>query len=378
MRPIFPQVALCAVLVFISARMCAQTSFPPECNDELQFRSAWPKHPDTLRFWVKGSANYRDITVQDATGRALVAPFRVESPYYTHVFEYPRVLGEMVITATGSGAPLVERLELTGDLQSMPKRGEEFSILAYGCLEPFDVKKRRPDSFVEFDNNMPGSNMLVALRAISNGESLQGQFVKPEDTGIWSPCEFTRAPQLPPPAAVITTGDQVYVDAGYETKPCKFKDRRHPVSAWQVKKQPMPLPHMRDTTAYHAHLDAMYRSFSGFEPLQDVLERLPQAHVWDDHEIRDGWGSQLDEYFADGRMNPELAGHFNAAKKAFIAHQSSYGPAYDAVDDARSRLYRSFNIGPVQCFAFDLRSYRDADRRTVIGDEQWRAFHTWR
>jgi hypothetical protein len=371
---------IACTLLFLSADLVAQTHFPAECNDELQIRSAWPKHPDTLRFWVKGSATYRDITVQDGSGRTLVTPFRVDPPYFTYVFEVPRIIGELVVTSVGNGSPLDEHLMITEDLQRMPRPGEGFAIMAYGCLEPFEVD--RDSSVVTNDGAVDGYSMLRAFLSVSSTHTLHTLSERRSETraGVWQPWQLRNAPISNRPVAAIATGDQVYVDAGYEVDPVKMLPTPHPLSAWECKAQPMPLPgFLNDTLAYTKHMDNMYRAAGSFPDLNSALVQLPGLNVWDDHEIRDGWGSQGDEYLND-RMNPDLAPFFRIAQDACVAHQMALGPDIGSRHHARQAMDREFRIGHIRGFAFDLRTDRNYERTSinrVIGEAQWDRFLRW-
>lgn len=185
---------------------------------------------------------------------------------------------------------------------------------------------------------------------------------------------------IAPPLLMGGTGDQVYVDAGYDVDPKELPDMRHPLSAWEVGcKHPMPLPYYRCCPgAYYDHLDRMYRSFGSFGDVKDLFQQIPQVNVWDDHEIRDGWGSQGDE-FPYGKLSNRLAPFYYAAKDACWAHQMLQGPPLlNGTTYDRDRSFeRSFNVGGIKGFAFDLRSDRDTRQQRVISPQQWVAFDQW-
>ena len=178
------------------------------------------------------------------------------------------------------------------------------------------------------------------------------------------------------PKAILTTGDQVYVDAGYDSK---IKNGgTHPISAWETKRRPKPL--INSTSEYQSFLNKIYRASYSFSQIETAHRRLPLLPAIDDHELRDGWGSQGDEY-EDGILNPALAPYFNLGKEAFVEHQlllSNFSK-----EEARGRFRESktmdysFTVNGKNGYVFDLRSARDINDRKILGEAQWERFETW-
>jgi phosphodiesterase/alkaline phosphatase D-like protein len=114
--------------------------------------------------------------------------------------------------------------------------------------------------------------------------------------------------------------------------------------------------------------------------------------MWDDHEVRDGWGSQGDEAL---RLEGERwRNHYAAARRWFVGYQAMRNPLHPLPGETAERLLERMagaseafpGRGPELHFQFDwgcactffvmdLRSQRSLDQ--VIGDEQLRALETW-
>jgi hypothetical protein len=94
--------------------------------------------------------------------------------------------------------------------------------------------------------------------------------------------------------------------------------------------------------------------------------------VWDDHDIRDGWGSQGDEHIYRDT-------YFRAARDAYIAHQIRRGPREWGKDlESMDRsLYQAFRLKGIPVFVLDERNDRDVSVPAVLGAEQWQVLRSW-
>jgi hypothetical protein len=94
--------------------------------------------------------------------------------------------------------------------------------------------------------------------------------------------------------------------------------------------------------------------------------------VWDDHEIRDGWGSQGDEHVF-------LDTYYAAARQAFVQHQLWRGPRrwHDDLAAPRVPLYQTLTLHELPIFVLDERSARDVRVPQVLGPEQWARLREW-
>jgi hypothetical protein len=130
----------------------------------------------------------------------------------------------------------------------------------------------------------------------------------------------------------------------------------------------MPRPRI-GLAAFTRFLDETYRKTWSFETLDEVLRTTPSVMIWDDHEIRDGWGSQGDEHvFVDT--------YYAAAREAFLQHQFARGPRALTAELAapHASLHQSFRLHGLPVFVLDQRSARDVRVPQVLGEEQWSAF----
>jgi hypothetical protein len=118
----------------------------------------------------------------------------------------------------------------------------------------------------------------------------------------------------------------------------------------------------------------MYRLHWSFAPLQRLMRSIPHLTVWDDHEIRDGWGSE-DEDFAGG--NPLV---FEVARGVADEYILNNGPRVRRPSPGeRSDAHQAYVAGAVAAFIFDGRSsrrYSDPGGR-VISDEQFADFEAF-
>jgi alkaline phosphatase D len=88
--------------------------------------------------------------------------------------------------------------------------------------------------------------------------------------------------------------------------------------------------------------------------------------TWDDHEIRDGWGSRGDE---GGEAEQKM---FLAATQAYEKYQLAHNPH---VDPAKG--YYAFQYGKIGFVVLDLRRYRSIGQQTILGDEQKHWLENW-
>lgn len=105
-----------------------------------------------------------------------------------------------------------------------------------------------------------------------------------------------------------------------------------------------------------------YDDYWDFEPIQNTFARCPVYMTWDDHEIRDGWGSrQIDRPGA----NPVYA----AAATAYRDHQLLHNPF---ISNPKRRKHYSFRFGGAGFIVLDLRSERIMAHGQMMSRTQWR------
>lgn len=154
---------------------------------------------------------------------------------------------------------------------------------------------------------------------------------------------------------VLHLGDQVYADP----------PRLPAIHAWRLARAAARRGERWDATALYRGL---YHGYFGVPSMRRLHARFGNLMVWDDGEIRDTWGSvplpAEDRAIADAM--------FAGAARAYREWQHAHNPKTEDQD-----LHYSFDAGPASFFVLDLRSHRDAARRTLLGERQWRAFERW-
>lgn len=150
-------------------------------------------------------------------------------------------------------------------------------------------------------------------------------------------------------ALLLGVGDQVYADEAWRA----LRRRRSP------------------PTARRAYWDA-YQAQWDDPSLHAVWSQVPTYLTWDDHEIRNGWGSRR----ADAR--PEPRRRFRVAREVYQEFQHARNPAPTAPFDDDDLAY-GFRYGDVGFLVLDLRGHRDVNRvrRPVLGEVQWRKIQAW-
>jgi hypothetical protein len=78
-----------------------------------------------------------------------------------------------------------------------------------------------------------------------------------------------------------------------------------------------------------AYLNLLYRLSLGLPAMDAAFANMPSVMMWDDHDIRDGWGSQGDE------SHPEWREYYRHARDAFVAFQGARNPNFETIVNAR-------------------------------------------
>lgn len=341
---------------------------------EVHARVALPSEGKN-RIWVKGSEKYSDGVLRD-TANTIIKKFKLEAPFYTSVISINANIVSVEFCSKSEACVTFGTL-YPNTFNSVSQ--DNFSILLYGCMEPFNITYEddgTPKSGI-FEGKKNSSFKVrslfkeVALERKINFEDSVKEKQKYIFNGIRDTTLLRGSPKL-----IITTGDQVYVDAGYGEK--MKKNIIHPLSAWETKRR--PLPFNKSETEYITYLNKLYNASYSFNEVEAAHSKLPTLSTIDDHELRDGWGSQGDEYEL-GTMNPELTAHYKLGKLAFLEHQLllSNKPAKkvrELLEDNKSMEY-AFEVNGKKGYVFDLRSARNINANKVLGEKQWKDFENW-
>ncbi|HYO93864.1 MAG TPA: alkaline phosphatase D family protein [Polyangiaceae bacterium] len=208
------------------------------------------------------------------------------------------------------------------------------------------------------------------------GFSCFAPFSKPNETPAVD--ELARVARLPSPgkpAFLLGMGDQVYVDPGGAGA-----EQRSLLSGPNKEE-------LRYEGRAQDFFDALYRAHFSFAPFAEALANVPSAMMWDDHEIRDGWGSHGDE---EALLKTEgWRQHVAAARRWFVAYQGLRNPAPAepltheriALQESPSspfgpELHFSFAWGALATFfVMDLRSQRSLTN--VVSEAQLSSVRDW-
>lgn len=151
-------------------------------------------------------------------------------------------------------------------------------------------------------------------------------------------------------AFLLAVGDQVYADDAWRSASVR-----------------------RDVT--DRTLRALYRrSYErqwGSKASRVVHANLPTYRIWDDHEIRNGWGSKRRDA-TDARYRAR----FTAARSVYRRFQHATNPR----TFSNSALHYGFTYGDVGVLVLDLRGHRrwtDGVRHPLMGTGQWRDVRRW-
>lgn len=337
------------------------------------------------RIWLKGSEDY--TLAELYSGEKMKRKVNLLAPNYTHIEQCEE---EETTVKFISGKDVAK----TGVVKLYPKskawldkENVPFSILVYGCFQPFEVMKEAdgaaiatlPPSSSELGKN----NLLMRelFKTVSGHGSIKYYLQKRQKDPISDNVIFPTGPEvLSPltaaPRMIIGTGDQIYTDAAYEGFNGSDGED-HPISGWNFKRHPMPISKVKAIESFKVFLHKTYLNFYSFNALEYAHQKLPSLNVWDDHEIRDGWGSHGDEYKRENgqyKLASSLESYFRASREAYIAHQFLLGPSRP---ESSQSLHQIFEVGGKKGFAFDLRSHRNINEKKVVNEDQMQAFKAW-
>jgi hypothetical protein len=190
--------------------------------------------------------------------------------------------------------------------------------------------------------------------------------------GVWK--QFSEFVDRALPNFVLMVGDQLYMD---EDKPDTFEDELESSSARR-----------REAMA------EKYRLNWSRDPVNHVLANVPTYMMWDDHDIRDGWGSSPGDsptmaakYPRGQALHESLNAYFEDARDVYWHFQGCHNPQPGEIADPafpnyigapplhgqRRAMPFAFRCGRLAVIVVDSRGDRDAfrDELPVLGTEQW-------
>lgn len=243
---------------------------------------------------------------------------------------------------------------------------EPFSFLASSCFSPFAARQTLRDSLLEL--------RLPRL----NGVELPGPYITQRTAHVLGLLEQRAlASAADRPSFFLGLGDQIYVDPDQGSGRSMLSGR----SSQQRLYAPSEVREFFET---------VYRATFTLKPFAAALTALPSALMWDDHEIRDGWGSQCDENANEGEWRP----HLQAARDFFVAWQGARNPSRRPDGPTWGELRGAAQLGPdltqsreldfgfdwgaqATFFVMDLRSYRNSVDHRVVSEAQLQRLEQW-
>ena len=181
---------------------------------------------------------------------------------------------------------------------------------------------------------------------------------------------------------LIGGGDQVYVDGVKTLDIWKYLNK-------VMKKENEDLhPSIEEMATWYRDI---YRGYWGFPAVKEAFSNYPTYMIWDDHELKDGWGSDflkedgaddLDEIFPDRKARKlsrpdcrELLERMGkAAFQVYEEYQHSHNP-----DTPDGQYDYSVSSDCCSLYFLDGRSCRDVNRRSrrISGQVQLKRFIDW-
>lgn len=350
-----------------------ETRFPADsAADDYEVKGflaklAFPFNDRYHRVWLKGSEQFPSVVVENSISED--KSITLQAPFYTQITEVPATAKEITVRfvkESGGEADSADKITLyPRPLSEIQRKDEGFGLLFYSCFEPFAVNKETGAAEVLHEKDTLNYLIRQALSVVAKEEEVN--YFTDGDTQI------RRGKLTEDIKLVVGGGDQMYSDAGYEDT----EMQNHPLSAWaHACIDPYPL---LDTAAFARHLNNAYLHGGSFRCFNDLFTRHYSVNTWDDHEIRDGWGSHGDEYNDDGTLTKELKPYYMLARQAFVRHQADTGSRQISTADIESNapLHQSLRVNETDIFVFDLRSNRNSCEKRVISDRQMHDFKKW-
>ncbi|MEI8094553.1 MAG: alkaline phosphatase D family protein [Spirochaetales bacterium] len=166
---------------------------------------------------------------------------------------------------------------------------------------------------------------------------------------------------------LLLLGDQLYNDKQF------FGALPSPEQWVQIKDDPAALK-VQEAKARQLYRDNYVR-FWNHPSMRKVLASVPSLMMWDDHEIRDGWGS-----VAEDRTDPPVEWVGKVAESVNREFQAFSAPRVE-LPAGQGLGWFDFRFGKTAFFVPDLRGQRDVgkapDQHPILGAAQAKAIDAW-
>jgi hypothetical protein len=188
------------------------------------------------------------------------------------------------------------------------------------------------------------------------------------DIGLWE--RLAAHIEQARPRFLLAIGDQVYLDA----------DGREP-GVWKAHRDSPPAQR-------RAAMGDKYQENWDRAPIRRIFANIPTYMMWDDHEIRDGWGSIAPDSPTLAARHPGSAwisqiysAYFEDARDLYWHFQQTHNPpalghlVEPPASGRRQSLPYFFVCARIGVLMVDARGERDPwrpDETPILGSEQWR------
>lgn len=163
---------------------------------------------------------------------------------------------------------------------------------------------------------------------------------------------------------ILLLGDQSYNDSAYwSTRPTEAE--------FEAMLKDPSLKRQKEKEIRDAYRDLYIRHLNHL-PIKKVMASTPVYMIWDDHEFRDGWGSEYTDY-----KDPITQFAIEQHIKVYEEYQHCFNPDIYSGD----KWHYYFSYGDIGFFVPDIRGHRDVslpiNKRPLMGKEQWIDFDAW-
>lgn len=338
----------------------------PDKLDTRQLKRAFAQNgmstPDSVTFVVYpkvgGSISADNITISVRTAGTESLPVEQFELHSIHVGSALRVTVKKLDPDTlynlDIKLPETQSFELSTRTAPLSINSSSASIVLLSCNEPWS---RAGEDLVDDKMEHPRvalstANALRLLDLRANGKLpvvIDGK-------------ESAR------PSFLLGLGDQAYVDAEAA--------RKGSLAIFGGKRSDELRIDISEPEDWTSVLDTVYRMHFLVPTLDRALKALPNAMVWDDHEIRDGWGSQGDEgKVIPGTDNLMWSDYYTKARKKASEFEVARnllagGLSVDGfLDDKDREMDTTLDWGPrIKVFMMDTRSERKTSLKSIRND----------
>lgn len=220
-----------------------------------------------------------------------------------------------------------------------------YDIVVHGLDDPYPGRLRTfPVQPKRLNLAAVSCNFLVRRGKTDLWSDLLERYVRPGDVDM-----------------LFHLGDQVYADETFQWAEAQMRQGRRQDGRPSARTEQRILERFRE----------LYRVTWTHPPTREVLSQVPSLTIWDDHEIRNGWGSRPED------IDPESLQHQIAllARRVFREYQRQLWDdgATDAAGANEGHLHTWGEVGALFLDPRGPRSFAPDPTRPYLGSDQWQA-----